>query len=90
MANESWEVAIADYQQHLDSLRERMPSYASGVVGLCLHDADKIGYQEIPLLIPGDPLLEELALPSLATAFVVLQQKDKFWTLAYRLNGRVR
>ena len=90
IANESWESAITDYQQPLESLRERMPSYASGVVDLCLHDATTIAYQEIPLLIPGDPLLEELALPSLSTALVVLQQKDKFWTLAYRLNGQVR
>lgn len=90
IANESWESAITDYQQQLEALRGRMPSYASGVIDLCLHDATTIAYQEIPLLVPGDPLLEELALPALATALVILQRQGKVWTLAYRLNGLVR
>lgn len=90
LADEAWESAIVDYQRHLDSLRGRMPSYASGVVDLCLHDAATVAYQEIPLLLPGDPLLEDLALPSPAVALVVLQRHDKVWTLAYRLSGSVR
>ena len=90
IADEAWESAIADYQQHLEALRGRMPSYASGVVDLCLHDAATVAYQEIPLLPPGDPLLEELELPSPAVALVILQRQGKVWTLAYRLNGPVR
>ena len=90
IADEAWESAIADYQRHLEALRGRMPSYASGGVDLCLYDATTIAYQEIPLLPPGDPLLEELALPALCTALVILQRQGKVWTLAYRLNGHVR
>jgi hypothetical protein len=89
-ANEVWESAIVNYERHLDALRERVPSYASGILDLCLHDAVMTGFQEIPLVHPDDRQLKELSVRPLTIALFLLRQGEKTRSLAYRLGGEIR
>jgi hypothetical protein len=39
-ADEAWEEAIRAYRQHLDHIRDRLPSQVRELAELCLHDAE--------------------------------------------------
>jgi hypothetical protein len=89
--NEAWEAAIEAYHQHLESLRDQMPSHVRKLVELCLHDWQLLAFhQEIEPLAssPGEP-----ASPSpfwAAVAMVSLQQDARVLSLIYVLWDRMR
>jgi hypothetical protein len=45
-ANEEWEAALEEYQRHLNSIRDRMPSQVRKVTEFSLHDAEVLGLEK--------------------------------------------
>lgn len=89
-ADEAWEQALRDYQQHLENIRPRLSSSARQVAELCLHDAEVLGYQqEMQALFP---LPESTTSgPSWsAVAILSLKRADTLPSLIYLLWDRVR
>jgi hypothetical protein len=82
-ANEAWEKALHEYQDHLDAIRPRMPSQVRKIAELCLHDAEVLGLeQEVQSLFP-EPFWSAMAILS-------LKQDRTIQTLIYMLWDRVR
>jgi hypothetical protein len=89
-ASEAWEIALQEYQRHLDAIRHKMLSQVRKVAELCLHDAEVLGFeQELQSFFPFPepfwpcPLLSALAILS-------LKQDDRIYSLIYMLWDRVR
>lgn len=73
-ANEAWENALEDYQNHLASFRDKMPSQVRKLSELCLHDAEVLSFEM------GNEIL----------AIVSLKQDANIRSLFYMLWDRVR
>lgn len=90
LANEEWEKALRDYQRHLDSIRDRMPSQVRKVTELCLHDAEVLGFQSEPQWVVSIP---EPFCPGpfcSVVAILVLKQDRAIKSLFYILWDRIR
>lgn len=89
-ANAMWETAIEKYRQHLDDIRDRMPSQVRKLTDICLHDAEVLALnQESQALIPPPEPSWPVPFWS-AIAILSLRHEGKVWSLIYLLWDRVR
>jgi hypothetical protein len=88
-ADEEWEEAIRAYRQHLDSLRDQMPSQVARLANLCLHDAEILACDQ-----PIEPFFPISAFEPFPfwSGFAILsvRQEDRIISLIYVLWDRVR
>src|SRR5207245_5548766 len=90
-ADEAWEAAIRAYQEHLDGLRQKMPSQVVKLTELCLHDAEVLACEE-----KAEPLLQTLPEsdrrgPSwAAVAILSVKQGSEVHSLIYLLGDHLR
>jgi hypothetical protein len=87
-ADEAWEAATRAYRQHLDRIRDRLPSQVRKLAELCLHDAALLAcspHQDIafPSQSAGPPFWSVLAVLS-------LKQEQTVTNLIYMLWDWVR
>jgi hypothetical protein len=88
-ADEEWEAAIRAYREHLDGLRNEMPSQVKKLAGLCLHDAELLACEQpIEPFFPLSPF-EPFPFWS-GFAILSIRQNDKIVSLIYVLWDRVR
>jgi hypothetical protein len=89
-ANEAWEAALARYRNHLDGIRDRMPSQVRKLAELDLHDAEFLGCdQEVGPLVPAPSEAFPQPVWS-AVAILSVKQDDTIVSLIYLLWDRVR
>ncbi len=90
LANEAWEKALQDYQHHLDTNRDLMPSQVRKLSELCLHDAEVLGFnQELQSAFFSPDPFWPASLWS-AVAILSLKQDKTIWSLIYVLWDGVR
>ena len=82
-ANDAWESALSAYREHLDAIRDQMPSQVRKLAELCLHDAELVAYdQAFPFeLFP--PFWS-------AMAIVSVKHDSRITSLIYLLGDRIR
>jgi hypothetical protein len=88
-ADEAWEAAIRSYRQHLDDIRDRLPSQVRELAGLCLHDAELLAcspHQD--MAIPPHPAWPASFWSVLAV--LSLQQDQTITNLIYMLWDGIR
>src|SRR5207248_2041485 len=86
-AEQAWETAIKDYHQHLEGLRDRMPSAVGKLAALDLHDAEVLSrVEEIQpggtFSYPDFPFPVPLAFWS-AVAVITLRKREEIVSLIY-------
>jgi len=87
-ADEEWEAAISAYREHLDGLRDQMPSQVKILAGLCLHDAELLACeQKIEPFFPISPF-EPFPFWS-GIAILSIRKGDEIISLIYALWDRV-
>jgi hypothetical protein len=83
VADEAWEAAVVGYREHLDAIRDRMPSQVRKLSAFDLHDAELLAFDQVAAsaenLLPAEP----------ATAILSLKQDGTIISLVYHLSGRV-
>jgi hypothetical protein len=87
-ADEAWEESLANYRRHLEAIRSKLPSEASKIAELDLHDAEVLAFDsEHQAIFPGPPDPR----PALSAVASLLLQKDQtiYW-LTYVLADHVR
>lgn len=91
-ANEAWETALSEYREHLDGLRDRMPSQVRKLAELCLHDAELLACEQAVEPHFPIPPFEPFGMPPFwsALAIVSAKQDDKIASLIYLLWDRIR
>ena len=90
-ADEAWEAAIRAYQQHLDGLRDKMPSQVVRLSELCLHDAELLACEEKaePLFrLPPEPYWLDPIWS--AVAILSVRQGGEVLSLIYLLGDHLR
>jgi hypothetical protein len=89
-ANEAWETALLEYREHLDAIRDRMPSQVRKLAELCLHDAELLACEQAvePLFPPVEPFGPHPLWSALAILSV--NHDRKIVSLIYILWDRVR
>jgi hypothetical protein len=88
-ANEEWEAAIRAYREHLDGIRDQMPSQVKKLAGLCLHDAELLACEErTEPFFPGSQF--EPFPFWFGSAILSIRQGNKIISLIYVLRDRVR
>jgi hypothetical protein len=90
-ADGEWERAIGDYRQHLDTIRDQMPSQVRKLAALDLHDAEFLACDELvePTNFGSSKTLAPLPHWS-ALQIVSVKQSDALTSLIYFLWDRVR
>jgi hypothetical protein len=88
-ADEEWEEAIRAYREHLDGLRDQMPSQVEKLAGLCLHDAEVLACEQP--VEPFFPLSPFEPFP-FWTGFAILSLRrgNEIVSLIYMLWDRLR
>ncbi|HQU46762.1 MAG TPA: hypothetical protein PK867_28420 [Pirellulales bacterium] len=88
IADQAWESAIKAYHEHLDGIRNQMSQQVKGLLELCLHDCELLGWDEN---IEPDPRFSAGPLP-VWSAFSVLSLRcdGEVVSLNYVLWDKVR
>jgi hypothetical protein len=87
-ADEDWEAAIRAYREHLDRLRDQLPSQVKKLASLCLHDAELLACEQP--VEPFFPLSSFEPFPFwYGFAILSIRKGDEIVSLIYALWDRV-
>ncbi len=93
-ADAAWETALAEYEKHLASIKDRLPSLVRSLADLRLHDAEVVApIEEIASggLGPAAEVITPLQTPAWsAMAVMTVKHRGEFITLIYNLWDRIR
>ena len=90
-ADEAWEEALQEYQRHLKSIWDKLPSQVRKLTELCLHDAELLACRlEIEPLPPFAVEPYFPGAPWSAVALLSLKSGERITTLIYGLWDRLR
>lgn len=88
-ADEEWEAAIAAYRQHLESIRDQMPSHVGKLATLNLHDAELLDAEQ-PTEAATTPGLSKLFGGWSGLAEMSVRQGNDIFSLVYAVWDGIR
>jgi len=92
-ADEEWERAITQYNEHLNSLRSKMPIQVARLTETCLHDADVLLRREHqqPFMLPSRPEWSPFGalVPWYGIFALAVQQDEQVLAIFYFLADHV-